>query len=79
MLLLEEAIPVVVLYAPALLPSTCLLPTQRDRIRAKRRAKQLANLAVAKTVLKDMQPSISVLAEKGIDGLPTGLTPLITG
>ncbi|KAI0769590.1 hypothetical protein BD413DRAFT_555338 [Trametes elegans] len=36
----EEAIPLVVIYTPFLLPSTCLLPSQKERIDAKRREKQ---------------------------------------
>ncbi|KAH9940521.1 uncharacterized protein BXZ73DRAFT_98951 [Epithele typhae] len=45
----EEVIPLVVLYAPFLLPSTCLLPSQRERISNKRREKQ-------KTFLETMKP-----------------------
>ncbi|KAI0743909.1 hypothetical protein C8Q80DRAFT_1272536 [Daedaleopsis nitida] len=37
----EEAIPLVVIYAPFLLPSTCLLPSQKERIDKKRREKQM--------------------------------------
>jgi len=36
----EEIIPLIVLYAPGLLPSTCILPSQRDRILSKRHEKQ---------------------------------------
>jgi hypothetical protein len=39
-LLLEEVIPLIVLYAPGMLPSTCILASQRERIDAKRREKQ---------------------------------------
>jgi len=39
-LVLEEIIPLVVLYAPFILPSTCILPTQKDRIDLKKREKQ---------------------------------------
>ncbi|KAI0633615.1 hypothetical protein C8Q77DRAFT_800731 [Trametes polyzona] len=38
----EEAIPLVVIYTPFLLPSTCLLPSQKERIDTKRREKQRA-------------------------------------
>lgn len=41
-LILEEVIPLIVLYAPGMLPSTCVLTSQRDRIDAKRREKQRA-------------------------------------
>jgi LETM1 and EF-hand domain-containing protein 1 len=39
-LILEEVIPLIVLYAPGMLPSTCILASQRARIDAKRREKQ---------------------------------------
>ena len=41
-LILEEVIPLIVLYAPGMLPSTCVLTSQRERIDAKRREKQRA-------------------------------------
>ncbi|KAI0344833.1 hypothetical protein BDW22DRAFT_1355001 [Trametopsis cervina] len=41
-LIAEEIIPLVVLYAPFILPSTCILPTQKERIDSQRRAKQQA-------------------------------------
>lgn len=41
-LVLEEVIPLIVLYAPGMLPSTCILASQRERIDAKRREKQRA-------------------------------------
>jgi len=40
LLILEEALPLFVLYAPFLLPSTCLLVSQRNRIITKRATKQ---------------------------------------
>ena len=39
-LVLEEVIPLIVLYAPGMLPSTCILTSQRERIDTKRREKQ---------------------------------------
>jgi LETM1 and EF-hand domain-containing protein 1 len=41
-LVLEEVIPLIVLYAPGMLPSTCILASQRARIDANRREKQRA-------------------------------------
>jgi len=41
-LVLEEVIPLIVLYAPGMLPSTCILASQRERIDAKRCEKQRA-------------------------------------
>ena len=41
-LLLEEVIPLIAIYAPFMLPSTCVLPSQRERIEAKRSEKATA-------------------------------------
>lgn len=41
-LLLEEVIPLIAIYAPFMLPSTCILPSQRQRIEAKRNEKAIA-------------------------------------
>ncbi|RDB25375.1 LETM1 and EF-hand domain-containing protein 1, mitochondrial [Hypsizygus marmoreus] len=41
-LLLEEVIPLIAIYAPFMLPSTCILPSQRDRIEEKRTEKAIA-------------------------------------
>ncbi|EGN99548.1 hypothetical protein SERLA73DRAFT_179627 [Serpula lacrymans var. lacrymans S7.3] len=41
LLTLEELIPLVALYAPRMLPSTCSLPAQHDRIRVAARERQL--------------------------------------
>ncbi|KAH9485296.1 LETM1 domain-containing protein mdm28, mitochondrial [Psilocybe cubensis] len=38
-LVLEEIIPLIAIYAPFLLPSTCILPSQRERIETKRAEK----------------------------------------
>ena len=42
-IIIEEIIPLVVLYAPGILPSTCLLPSQKERIDTKRREKQMSS------------------------------------
>jgi hypothetical protein len=41
-LVLEEIIPLLVLYAPFMLPSTCVLPSQAARIARAARERQLA-------------------------------------
>jgi LETM1 and EF-hand domain-containing protein 1 len=43
---LEEIIPLLVLYAPGMLPSTCILPSQRARITRARREGQRAFAAL---------------------------------
>jgi len=41
-IIIEEIIPLIVIYAPFILPSTCILPSQKERIDDKRREKQRA-------------------------------------
>ncbi|KAK0526702.1 hypothetical protein OC842_005102 [Tilletia horrida] len=41
-LILEELLPLVVIYAPGLLPSTCILPSQMAKIRAKEEDRRTA-------------------------------------
>ena len=53
-LVLEEVIPLIVLYAPGMLPSTCILASQRERIDAKRREKQHAFAETMRGVLSDV-------------------------
>ncbi|KDQ57737.1 hypothetical protein JAAARDRAFT_178155 [Jaapia argillacea MUCL 33604] len=38
--IIEEIIPLIVLYVPGMLPSTCVLPSQRERIEQKRHERQ---------------------------------------
>lgn len=38
-ILLEEVIPLIAIYIPSMLPSTCILPSQRERIDEKRTEK----------------------------------------
>lgn len=40
-LLLEEVIPLIAIYAPFMLPSTCILPSQRARIEAAKTEKAI--------------------------------------
>ncbi|KIJ39466.1 hypothetical protein M422DRAFT_32714 [Sphaerobolus stellatus SS14] len=78
-LIAEEAVPFLILWAPKILPSTCLLPTQHDRIRAKRRANQLSHLELAQSLLATDKTSIPSLGEKGIGGLSSSLTTAVSG
>lgn len=52
----EEVIPLIVMYVPGMLPSTCVLPSQRARIEAKRHERQRGAYALAKElgVFKDI-------------------------
>lgn len=53
-LIAEEVIPLVVLYAPFLLPSTCIMPSQKERIDTKRREKQ-------KSYILEMRPMFELV------------------
>ena len=53
-LLLEEVIPLIVLYAPGMLPSTCILASQRERIDAKRREEQRAFAETMRDTFSDV-------------------------
>ncbi|KZV63648.1 hypothetical protein PENSPDRAFT_657109 [Peniophora sp. CONT] len=61
-LIIEEIIPLIVLYAPWMLPSTCLLPSQRERIETKRREKQAA-------AARAMSPDLRQLLERPTQSL----------
>ena len=82
-IVLEEALPLVVLYLPGLLPSTCLLPSQRERIEAKRREKQVAHVAIVKIELERLksqsQYEASLVPENGLKSLNGELTRAISG
>lgn len=47
-IVIEEIIPLIVMYVPGMLPSTCVLPSQRARIVAKRHERQREAYASAK-------------------------------
>ncbi len=55
--LLEELIPVMVLYAPAMLPSTCILPGQLRRIRDKKVQKARDALPMLRTAHEYLEVS----------------------
>jgi len=56
-LILEEVIPLVVMYVPGLLPSTCILPSQLERIQSKAEVSRKEALISLKTVLKQVNSS----------------------
>ncbi|CAE7206093.1 unnamed protein product [Rhizoctonia solani] len=72
LLILEEALPLVVLYAPFLLPSTCILPNQRARILWKRDDAQFNARSEARSILLSVG-SLQPLVEGGIKEMPTDL------
>lgn len=58
-IVMEELIPFIALYAPRMLPSTCILPGQRDRINSKACNNQLlaltANRQIFELLLKERE------------------------
>ncbi|KAI0829811.1 hypothetical protein BC628DRAFT_1314151 [Trametes gibbosa] len=68
-LIAEEAIPLVVIYTPFLLPSTCLLPSQKERIDNKRREKQRAVMETACAVFRDVHTRALAQPDAGLDVL----------
>ncbi|KAG8715628.1 hypothetical protein FRC11_002180 [Ceratobasidium sp. 423] len=69
LLILEEALPLVVLYAPFLLPSTCILPNQRARILWKRDDAQFNARSEARSILLSVE-SLQKLVEGGVKEMP---------
>ncbi|KAI1796342.1 hypothetical protein LXA43DRAFT_1157234 [Ganoderma leucocontextum] len=65
----EETIPLVVIYAPFLLPSTCLLPSQRERIENKRREKQKNIADSMKLVFQEVYKRIAEQPQLSVDKL----------
>ncbi|KAI0674838.1 hypothetical protein C8Q78DRAFT_1182760 [Trametes maxima] len=65
----EEAIPLVVIYTPFLLPSTCLLPSQKERIDAKRREKQLVFAETMKPVFESVHSRALSEPDASLDSL----------
>ncbi|KAI0331040.1 hypothetical protein GY45DRAFT_1361124 [Cubamyces sp. BRFM 1775] len=68
-LIAEEAIPLVVIYTPFLLPSTCLLPSQKDRIDTKRREKQRSFAESMKSELQSVYDRALAQPDAGVDAL----------
>jgi LETM1 and EF-hand domain-containing protein 1 len=68
-LIAEEVIPLIAIYAPGMLPSTCVLPSQAERIEQQKREKQKAALELFK---KDFAQLVS---KSGSGALPLSLLP----
>lgn len=66
---LEELIPLLVLYAPFMLPSTCILPSQRERVLSKRRQ----SVAVYAASMKE---DFQKIAERASPQVPSSLISL---
>ncbi|KAF8197953.1 hypothetical protein BJ912DRAFT_922670 [Pholiota molesta] len=81
-LLLEEVIPLIAIYVPAMLPSTCILPSQRARIEEKRAEKALAFQATYASVYAGLRNKASAghmpLAALTVADAPTAVAGLST-
>ncbi|KAJ7072457.1 hypothetical protein C8F01DRAFT_973382 [Mycena amicta] len=60
-LILEEVIPLIIIWAPGFLPSTCILPSQRERIQERATEKALA-------FITSHGPSLATLTRAASDG-----------
>lgn len=71
-IIVEEIIPLIVLYAPFILPSTCILPTQKDRIDAKKREKQGVYVASYSDMFAQLARNAAAAAS--VDSALSGIT-----
>jgi len=71
-LVIEEIIPLIVMYAPFVLPSTCILPSQKERIDSKRREKQ-------KLYAVDFKPMFALLHKRALEDPSIPLSTLLDG
>jgi LETM1 and EF-hand domain-containing protein 1 len=76
---LEEVIPLIAIYAPSFLPSTCILPSQQARISEKKFQKSLAfalNYSPLFAQLKSKESPEGYLPIGAIrfDGAPTAIS-----
>jgi LETM1 and EF-hand domain-containing protein 1 len=68
LLILEEILPLLVIYAPSLLPSTCVLPSQSTKMRSGEEAKRsvaIQNLAKKETIRETVEKLAFRLEGKG--------------
>ncbi|KAG8986501.1 Superkiller protein 3 [Tulasnella sp. 427] len=54
-LIIEEIIPLIVMYVPGILPSTCILPSQLERIHAKAETTRKDAIKTVSSILKDVK------------------------
>lgn len=73
LIILEEALPLVVIYAPFMLPSTTVLPSQAERIYAKREEKKAQALGTAKWYAQYEKLDTATLQTLGVKDLSNDL------
>jgi LETM1 and EF-hand domain-containing protein 1 len=69
LVILEEALPLVVLYAPFMLPSTTILPSQAERIYAKGQEKKAQALSTAKWYAQHEKLDVAAMRTLGVKNL----------
>ena len=69
LVILEEALPLVVLYAPFMLPSTTILPSQAERIYAKGQEKKAQALSTAKWYAQHEKLDVTAMQTLGVKDL----------
>jgi len=72
-LLLEEVIPLIVLYAPGMLPSTCVLASQRERIDSKRREKQRAHAESMRDIFSEVHKAGPTVLASSLPSATSGI------
>jgi hypothetical protein len=79
-LLLEEVIPLIAIWAPSTLPSTCILPSQLERIEEKLTEKTLTLLAENKQKLLELRKFEEPIGHLTLDTLlQVGASAVICG
>jgi LETM1 and EF-hand domain-containing protein 1 len=68
-MLFEETLPLVVIFAPFMLPSTTVLPSQAERIYAKREEKKAQALSTARWYTQHEKLDIVELQTLGVEDL----------
>ncbi|KAJ8457007.1 hypothetical protein ONZ45_g18490 [Pleurotus djamor] len=76
-LIIEEIVPLIAIYAPFMLPSTCVLPSQQERIHSQKQTKAIAYLAEFKETFQQLaklatESSFST-ARLAVSNGPTGV------
>jgi hypothetical protein len=78
-IIMEELIPVAAIYAPFMLPSTCILPGQRKRIEEKKTKQAVASAHQAQSLLANIRKNAvnGILASSTLRG--TGSAAVLCG
>ncbi|KAG9220866.1 hypothetical protein CCMSSC00406_0002534 [Pleurotus cornucopiae] len=66
-LVVEEIVPLIAIYAPFMLPSTCILPSQKERIHSQKETKALS-------IAAEYQDTLKQLANEAAEASPFSLS-----